>query len=268
MQPSVDLYNTSYANYALDVYQQVRIETYGQDLGQTSWVNEEESRDIPRMLHLEASSRVLEIGCGSGKYALHLANSVPCTILGLDINAPGVHNANQLASDAGLAERAEFKQCDASKTLAFDDSSFDAVFSNDSLCHIPGRLELLREMLRVLRPGGRMLFSDALVVGGMISYEEITTRSSIGYYLYTPPGENERLIQQAHFQNAQVSDTTQSATTIAKRWYDAREKRKNQLLEFEGTKNFEGLQAFLSCVHRLTAERRLRRYLYLAEKPL
>ena len=51
----------------------------------------------------------------------------------------------------------------------------------------PGRLALLRELWRVLKPGGRMIFSDALVVGGTLSNEEIATRSLIGYYLFVPP---------------------------------------------------------------------------------
>ena len=37
MSAKVDLYNAAYANYELDVYRRVRIETYGEDLGQTSW---------------------------------------------------------------------------------------------------------------------------------------------------------------------------------------------------------------------------------------
>src|SRR6516165_3972925 len=189
MAARVDLYNSAYSNYESDVYRQVRIETYGQDFGQTSWVTTEESREIPQMLQLEASSSVLEIGWGSGRYALHLAETVGCSIMGLDVNAPGIHNANQLARMSGVAARARFEQCDASKRLRYNDEAFDAVFANDVLCHIPGRLNVLCEVLRVLKPGGRMLFSDALVVGGMISHEEIATRSSIGYYVYSPPGE-------------------------------------------------------------------------------
>ena len=73
MSAKVDLYDSAYANYGAEVYQHVRMETYGQDLGQTSWVTTEESSEIPRMLHLDASSSVLELGCGSGGYALHLA---------------------------------------------------------------------------------------------------------------------------------------------------------------------------------------------------
>lgn len=266
MSAKVDLYNSAYANYGSDVYRQVRIETYGHDLGQTSWVTMEESGQIPRLLHLERDSSVLELGCGSGGYALYLAKNVGCSVIGLDIHASGVQNANQLATTGGLAARVRFEQCDASKTLPFNDQTFDAAFSNDVLCHIPGRLKVLREMFRVRKPGGRMLFSDALVIGGMISHEDIATRSSIGYYVYSPPGENERLMGQAGFRQICATDTTEGASRIAKQWLEAREKQQSVLVQLEGTTNFEGLQAFLSCVHRLTAERRLLRYLYLADK--
>jgi SAM-dependent methyltransferase len=272
----VDLYDSAYANYAADVYRQVRLETYGEDLGQTSWVTTEESREIPRLLELTGNSSVLEVGCGSGGYALHLAETAGaeaagaeaagCRILGLDVNASGVRNANQLAVVRGLAGRARFEQCDASKNLPFEKDSFDAAFANDVLCHLPGRDAVLAEMFRVLRPGGRMLFSDALVIGGMVSHEEIATRSSIGFYVYSPPGQNERLMEQAGFRDIQAMDATASAATIAKRWHDARARRREALTAAEGEANFEGLQRFLRCVQVLTEERRLLRYVYVGTK--
>jgi SAM-dependent methyltransferase len=266
MPANVDLYDGAYSNYGAEVYRQIRLETYGEDFGQTSWVTTEESSEIPRLLALETNSTVLELGCGSGGYALHLARSMGCRMVGLDINAAGVQNANQLAAAAGIAAGARFEQCDVSKGLPFHDRSFDAVFSNDVLCHIPARLNVLREMFRVLKPGGRMLFSDALVVGGLISHEEIATRSSIGLYVFSPPGENERLMEQAGFRSIRASDTTQNAAQIANQWHHAREKRKDKLVAMEGAANFEGLQRFLACVHRLTAERCLLRHLYVAER--
>jgi ubiquinone/menaquinone biosynthesis C-methylase UbiE len=262
----VDLYDSAYGNYESDTYRQVRLETYGEDLGQTSWVTTEESNEIPQLLDLSLNSFVLELGCGSGGYALHLAERVGCRLVGLDINVPGVRNANQLALTRGLAPQVRFEECDVSKKLPFDDHTFDAVFSNDVLCHLPGRIEVLGEMFRVLKPGGRMLFSDALVVGGILSHEEIATRSSIGFYVYSPPGENERLLERVGFRQIRVTDTTESAVRIAKEWHQAREKRKERLVAAEGNINFEGLQRFLSCVHILTREKRLLRYLYFANK--
>jgi ubiquinone/menaquinone biosynthesis C-methylase UbiE len=262
----VDLYDSAYGNFESDAYRLVRVETYGEDFGQTSWVTTEESNEIPHLLDLRPNSSVLEVGCGSGGYALHLAQKVGCRLEGLDMNAAGVRNANQLALTRGFASQAHFEHCDVSKNLPFDDKTFDAVFSNDVLCHVQGRPEVLGEMFRVLKSGGRMLFSDALVVGGMLSHEEIATRSSIGFYVYSPPGENERLLERAGFCQIRVTDTTDSAARIAKRWHHAREKRKADLVAAEGNINFEGLQRFLSCVHILTSEKRLLRYLYLASK--
>ncbi|HKF26515.1 MAG TPA: class I SAM-dependent methyltransferase, partial [Candidatus Acidoferrum sp.] len=175
-------------------------------------------------------------------------------------------NANELAKAGNLAERVRFEKCDASKALPFGEGEFDAVFSNDVLCHIPGRDRLLRELHRVLRPRGRLLFSDALVVGGVISHQEIAARSSIGYFLFSPPGENERLLRGAGFTVTDVRDTTTSASLISERWREARQKRADQLIAMEGKDNFEALQRFLSTVNLLTSERRLLRMLYAVER--
>jgi cyclopropane fatty-acyl-phospholipid synthase-like methyltransferase len=267
MPGKVELYDGEYGNYESDVYRQVRIETYGVDFGQTSWVTTEESAQIPRLLELTSKSSVLEIGCGSGVYALYIAQTIGCSITGVDINALGIRNANQLALSRSMDRQVHFEVCDVSRPLPYADETFDAVFSNDVVCHIPARPSLLAEMYRVLKPGrARMLFSDALVIGGIISHEEVATRSSIGFYLFSPPGENERLMLQAGFANLQVSDTTEHAARTAARWRDARQKYKDRLIAAEGDLTWSGLQRFLSCVQTLTEERRLLRLLYQAQR--
>src|SRR5262249_59960909 len=106
---TVDLYNSSYGNYALTTYGEIRLETYGEDLGQTSWVNTAESHEIPKLLKLSDKSSVLEIGCGSGGYAVHLAKNVGSRILGLDINAEGIRSAYLLAEIARVGGQATFQ---------------------------------------------------------------------------------------------------------------------------------------------------------------
>jgi len=262
----VNLYDGAYGNYSLQPFAHIRIETYGDDLGQTSWVTKEESAAIPGLLKLTTDSNVLEIGCGSGAYALHISEKVGCHIVGTDINASGIENANRLSHLRNLDERANFQQCDVSTKLPFQSDIFDAVFANDVLCHIKERSSVLAEIYRVLKRKGLMLFSDALVIGGIISHEEIATRSSIGFYVFSPPGENERLMQQAGFRVIAATDTTDSAASIARKWRDAREKYKDELIKAEGTQTYDGLQRFLDCVRTLTEEKRLLRFLYLAQK--
>jgi SAM-dependent methyltransferase len=264
---TVDLYNNAYGHYEAEVYRLVRASTYGKDLGQTGWTTTQESEEIPQRLQLSATSNVLEIGCGSGRYALQVAGRLGCRIVGVDINAAGVENANHLAVAQNLSSQVTFQVADVSQPLAFDDAAFDAVFSNDVLCHVRGRLALLREIFRVLKPGGRFLFSDALVIGGMISHEEVAARSAIGYYLFSPPGENERLLRDAGFARIEVLDTTASAAQISERWHNAREKHGEALAAIEGRLNFEGLQKFLATVEELSRERRLLRLLYVTERP-
>lgn len=266
MSPNVDLYDHAYSNYEKDVYRDVRIETYGEDLGQTSWVTKKESDEIPQLLELTPQSRVLEIGCGSGRYALRVAEKKRCQVVGIDLNAYGIRNGNELARARNLDDLARFSECDVSKRLPFADQEFDGVFANDVLCHIPNRFDLCLEVLRVLKPGGRFLFSDALVIGGLVSFEELALRSSIGKYVFSPAGENERILAAAGFRLAGTTNTSDDAATIARRWHNAREERKNELLAIEGEADFWGLQQFLSCVYKLTFERRLLRFVYLARK--
>ena len=105
-----------------------------------------------------------------------------------------------------------------------------------------------------------------MVITGLVSQEELAVRSSIGFYLFLPPGENERLIARAGFTLLASEDVTAAAEVIAQRWHAARERHRQELVAREGEANFAGLQRFLACVHRLSAERRLSRYCYLAEK--
>ena len=264
MPDQADLYNTSYGNAGVALYSEARRETYGYDLGQTSWVSAEELAEIPRMLGIDASANVLDIGCGAGGYALHFAETIGCQVTGIDVNKHGIHAGEQSAQAQRLSDRVRFLVHDGSTRLPFPDQAFSAAYSNDAFCHIPNRVGLLRECGRVLKPRGRLLFSDALVVNGALSNEEMSVRSSIGYYIFVPRGENERLIQEAGLILVQSRDTSERAAAISEKWRDARARKTAELVKIEGEENFQGLQRFLDCVHTLTSEKRLARLLYVA----
>ena len=264
---SVDLYNNVYADFASAAEAAVRRETYGEDMGQSSWLTAPEWLRFADQLGIGADSEVLEVGSGSGGPAVYLALARECRLTGVDINEHGVRNATALAEARGVADRVRFQAVDASRPLPFPAYRFDAIVSNDAMCHIKERHDVLRDWYRVLRPGGRVLFTDAMVITGLVSHEELAARSSIGFYLFLPPGENERLLQAAGFHMLAVDDVTDNAAGVARRWHNARMRQEDALVAREGRTNFDGLQRFLMCVHTLSVERRLSRYAYLAEKP-
>jgi SAM-dependent methyltransferase len=264
----VDLYDNVYADFESRAEAEVRQRAFGEDIGQSSWLTAADWLRFADQAGVREHSEVLEVGSGSGGPAVYLAAKRGCRVTGVDINEHGIATARHLADKTGLAERVTFHAVDASRPLPFAAGTFDAVLSNDAMCHISNRLDVLDDWHRVLRPGGRMLFTDAMIITGLVSQDELATRSSIGFYLFLPPGENERLITQAGFSLLAAEDVTAAAETIAQRWHEARASHQEALVVREGQANFDGLQRFLACVHTLSAERRLSRFCYLAEKPI
>jgi SAM-dependent methyltransferase len=266
MPDTVDLYDNVYGDYASAAEAAVRTRAFGEDIGQSSWITAADWLGYADRLGVTADSRVLEVGSGSGGPAVYLAANRGCRITGVDINASGISNARRLAEARGVADRVTFEIIDAGKPLPFAPGTFDSVVSNDAMCHIADRLAVLREWRRVLRPRGRMLFTDAMIVTGLVSDEEVATRTSIGFYLLVPPGENERLIATAGFTLISAEDVTEGAAVIARRWREARDSHRAELHAREGADNFDGLQRFLGCVQTLSEQRRMSRFCYLAER--
>ncbi|PYR67144.1 MAG: class I SAM-dependent methyltransferase [Acidobacteria bacterium] len=266
MGSDVNLYDTHYGQLAAAAQAEVRHETYDEDLGQSSWIMLAEAREWFRLLRLDAESRVLEVGCGSGGITRRLAAETGASAVGVDINPHGIDAAAASAAREGLSPRVSFQLIDAGKRLPFADASFDAIFCNDAINHLPRRAELFADWHRVLSPGGRLLFTDPIVVTGAVTSEEIRIRSSIGFYLFVPAGCNERLLEQAGFVVQEIRDVTDAEASVSARWRDARARRRDALIALEGEHGFQVLQQFLDTVHTLSAERRLSRFAYLASR--
>jgi SAM-dependent methyltransferase len=266
MTETLKLYDRAFGSFFSPAQSAVREEAYGEDIGQTSWMTASEWLHFADELHIGANTEVLEVGSGSGGPAVFLAEQRGCRVTGVDVNVPGIENGQRLAAMRSLGDRARFLAVTSGAPLPFAAGSFDALVSNDVINHLPDRLAALRDWYGVLRAGGRILYSDALIVTGPISNEDVALRSSLGFVLFVPQGENERLIAEAGFTLLAVEDLTSSTAVIAQRRSQARERHRSKLIEQEGQVEFAAHQRYLACASRLAAERRLSRFVYLAEK--
>ena len=103
---------------------------------------------------------VMDIGCGIGGVDVLLARDYGAkSVTGIDVEEPLVERCRARAKRTGLADRLTFLLVEPGP-LPFADASFDAVFSKDSMIHIPDKAALFAEVFRVLRPGGLFLASD------------------------------------------------------------------------------------------------------------
>jgi SAM-dependent methyltransferase len=267
MSKRIDLFDSTYSHFNEQVLDAIRKETFGQDIGQNSWLTLEEYDRFIQKLDLGPEGHALEVASGSGGPALYLANRVGCFVTGIDANENGLATATQSASKSNQADRVNFKAADANAPLPFDDNSFDAILCIDSMNHFPDRLRVFQEWCRVLQPGHRAVFTDPVVITGPVTNDELAMRSLVGLFLFVPPGINEQLIEDAGLHLVQQEDVTDNAALISGRWQDARQRHRDTLIQIEGEERFEGLQQFFAAVHRLTSERRLSRIVYLVEKP-
>ncbi len=110
--------------------------------------------------------RILDLGCGLGGPALHLAESRKCQVTGLDLVETNVLEANSRAAARGLDQRAGFQIGDAAD-MAFEDGTFDVVWGQDAWCHVPDKAALIAECARVLTSDGTIAFTDWLQTSDM-----------------------------------------------------------------------------------------------------
>ena len=127
------------------------------------------SRLLLREIDVPDNPVCLDVGCGTGISTFELAKRIQgCgAIYGIDLSKRMIGQAKQNAERLGFPD-IKFSTGDA-EALDFSDSMFDLVISNQTLPFIPDKLKAMKEMHRVLKPGGE---AALLFYGGPV-YQEI-----------------------------------------------------------------------------------------------
>ena len=265
MKAPVDLYDSHYDQLENEVYRSIRAATFGVDIGQESWITAEECDRFCAWLDINEGERVLEVACGAGGVATRIAELRGASVVGTDINPRAIAAASRRAESTPVASRVQFLTADADGPLPFPDQSFDVVICNDAINHFRDRRLVLLQWRRVLRPGGRCLFTDPVVMTGLVTNAELAARSSIGYFQFSVRGANDGLLREAGFNVERVTDVTAGVAETSRKWRAAREAQRPALIGLETEVNYTAIQEFLAVVHVLAAERRLSRIAYVGQ---
>lgn len=115
---------------------------------------------VERLAELGAHGRMLDIGTGPGHIPLLVCERMPdAKVVAIDLAKHMLAHAERHRAASRVGNRVELRLADA-KGLDFPDDSFDTVFSNTILHHIPDPEPFLAEARRVLKPGGVLLIRD------------------------------------------------------------------------------------------------------------
>lgn len=109
---------------------------------------------LEKLSHIPFQS-ALDLGCGTGEILkLILQEDIGKELYGIDLSEQMLHVAK-----SKLPEQVKLLLGD-SETLPFSDNTFDVVYCNDSFHHYPAPMKVLKEVHRVLKPGGTFLMGD------------------------------------------------------------------------------------------------------------
>jgi SAM-dependent methyltransferase len=158
-----------------------------------------------------------------------------------------------------------FREVDLDQPMPYADGSFDAVMSIDVILHLRDRLSAFREVARVLASAGKFLFTDAGVLTGAISDQEVRLRAIHGHTQFVPPGFNERMLEFAGFRLMESADRSASLLKTAAGRLGARLGHRAELEALEGTNGFERQQRYLQTIVDLAQRGAVSRWMYLAQ---
>jgi ubiquinone/menaquinone biosynthesis C-methylase UbiE len=125
----------------------------------------EAARNLNRFMRqrgvITEADSLIDVGCGSGTNAIWLASETGCRATGIDLSGVRIENAQDALTREPLEIQARTAFHKASATdLPFEEGSFTRAWSQATIYHVPDKEAVLREVYRVLAPGGVFVFDD------------------------------------------------------------------------------------------------------------
>lgn len=117
------------------------------------------NKQVAARVDPKPGERVLDAGCGVGGSSIWLARTFGLNTVGISLSEKELERARRYAKERGLQAQCSFEVQDFVATT-FPDESFDIVWAQESFCHAMDKGAWMKEMFRLLKPGGRLVIED------------------------------------------------------------------------------------------------------------
>ena len=234
----------------------------GCDYGGTSWTTRDEAEHMGWLLELGESSVYLEIGSGSGWPGLYLAEETGCDATLADLPLDALRIGADRVANRSDRSKISLSVADAAY-LPFKSSHFDAIGHSDVLCCLVPKREVLDECRRVIRRGGRMVFSVISVAPGL-SVADHARAVEAGPPHIEAEYEYAELLEATGWRILERIDLSAAYETTGRRHLREVQARADQMKELIGEAEFDDLLVRRNRNVEAIAEGIVRRDLFVA----
>jgi SAM-dependent methyltransferase len=260
-----DGYEAFYREFDSPLMRQLRREAYGEDIGQHSWVSGNELRGDIQRLGLTDTSHLLDLGCGPcGPLTFIIANT-RCHGTGIELSPSALQVGRTRAAELGIESLVSVYEADLNGPLPFEAGSFNTIVSLDVVLHLRDRAALFQAVAKLLAPGGRFLFTDAGVITGSVSNEDIRKRSVHGYTQFVVAGWNETILASSGLKLLETEDRTASVLKSATGRMTAMQAHRAELVELSGAAAVASQEDYLGTLIDLSKRKAISRVMYMVE---
>lgn len=197
----------------------------------------ETTKEFVEMLDLKAGQRVLDVGCGIGGGDFYMAENFDVDVVGIDLSINMISFALERA--IGRKCSVEFEVADCT-TKYYPDSSFDVIYSRDTILHIQDKPALFRRFFKWLKPGGRVLISDYCRSPGPPSSEFGAYIQQRGYDLHDVEAYGQ-MLKDAGFVDVLAEDRTNQFLSVLQTELDATEADEEEFVRDFSQEDFDDI---------------------------
>lgn len=200
----------------------------------------ETTEEFVKLLDLKPDQYVLDVGCGIGGGAFHMAKKFNVKVLGIDLSSNMVNIAvGRAAQETNLKDKVQLKLMDA-LTAEFEPETFDVIYSRDTILHIEKKEELFKLCLKWLKPEGQLLISDYCCGTDIENKEFKSYVKQRNYYLLDPVSYG-KVLEKAGFVDVDVQDRTEQFIKVLTKEKVRTEQNKDNLLKHFSQSDYDAL---------------------------